>query len=345
MTQTCAAGLFLALSLGLAITGCNGQTHATDNPTLRRGLGGEPSSLDPAHAADNYSFEVLRDLYEGLTTDGPNGEILPGVAKSWAVDPTGTEYTFEMRSDAEWSNGKPIVAQDFIDAWRRVVDPREASPVADDLRVIRGAAAILEGKSAPETLGAYAPSPSKLIVKLEKPAPYLPQLLTHSAAFPVYGASITKAGAPKLWVSNGPYVLSAWSPGTRVALTRNARYWDNASVHIKEIEYQIADENSQYARYRSGQLDITDSVPPSAVPTIQENIPNELVLAPFLATAYYGLNLSMGPFAENVPLRQSIAMAIDRKLLSRSLAFGQVGAYGFVPPGTSNYNPQSWPSA
>jgi len=343
MVQTRAAGLFLALSLALAITGCNGQTSTPGNAGLRRGIGGEPSSLDPAHAADNYSFEVLRDLYEGLTTDGPNGEILPGVAKSWTVDPTGTEYTFELRPDAEWSNGKPIVAQDFIDAWRRVVDPREASPVADDLRVILGAGAILEGKSAPETLGAYAPSASKLIVKLEKSAPYLPQLLTHSAAFPVYMPSLTKAGAPKLWVSNGPYVLSAWYPGTRVTLTRNARYWDKASVHVKEIEYQIADEISQYARYRAGQLDITDSVPPSAITTIQENIPSELVVAPFLATAYYGLNLSMGPFAENLPLRQSIAMAIDRKLLSKSLAFGQVGAYGFVPPGTSNYTPQSWP--
>jgi oligopeptide transport system substrate-binding protein len=342
MTQSRIASFLLALSLGLGIAGCNQNEQAARGLVLRRGLEGEPSTLDPALAADNFSFEVLRDLYEGLTTDGPNGEPLPGVAESWVVDQSGIEYTFKLRSSARWSNGDPIRAQDFIDAWRRVVDPKSASPVADDLRLILGAASIIDGKSSADSLGVFAPNESTLVVKLENPAPYLPQVLTHSAAYPMHTPRNPKLDSKKEWVSNGAYVLSAWLPGTKIELTKNPNYWDRSSVHIPRVEYEVADVTSQYARYRAGQLDMTDTVPPNAVATLKQNEPNELIIAPFLATAYYGLNLSESPFANNPSLRQAVAMAIDRNLLVRSLAFGQVAAYGFVPPGTWNYGPQSW---
>jgi oligopeptide transport system substrate-binding protein len=115
-------------------------------------------------------------------------------------------------------------------------------------------------------------------------------------------------------------------------------------VHIPHIEYQVViDENSQLARYRAGQLDMTDTVPANAVAALTAAHPTELLISPFLATAYYGLNLSAPPFANNLKARQAIAMAIDRKQLVAALAFGQAGAYGFVPPGTWNYTSQSWP--
>jgi oligopeptide transport system substrate-binding protein len=106
---------------------------------LRRGLSGDLSSLDPAAAADTFSIQVLTDLYEGLTAESPTGAAVPAVASSWTVDPAGTEYTFHLRPDARWSNGKPVRAQDFVVAWRRVLDPKQGSPVADDLRLISGA--------------------------------------------------------------------------------------------------------------------------------------------------------------------------------------------------------------
>jgi oligopeptide transport system substrate-binding protein len=120
-------------------------------------------------------------------------------------------------------------------------------------------------------------------------------------------------------------------------------YWDRDNVHIPRVQYQVAtDENSQYARYRAGQLDITDSVPANAIPSLRSQHSIELVIAPFLATAYYGLNLAKPPFAHNIDLRRALALAIDRKQLVNSLAFGQSPAYGFVPPGTWNYQPQYW---
>src|SRR5277367_4504200 len=102
---------------------------ARETIELRRGLGGEPASLDPAAASDNFSTEVIQDLYEGLTAESSSGEVVPGVASSWSVDETGTQYTFYLRSNARWSNGEAVRAEEFIASWQRVLDPKRASPI------------------------------------------------------------------------------------------------------------------------------------------------------------------------------------------------------------------------
>ena len=342
MTKTPLIALSIFVFLGVA--SCDHPTQQRE-PTsvLRRGLSGDLSSLDPAAAADTFSILVLQDLYEGLTAESPTGSAIPAVASSWSVDPAGTRYTFHLRPDAHWSNGRPVRAQDFVVAWRRVLDPKQGSPVADDLRLISGAGAIILGKAAPETLGVAAPSDDLLIVNLSQPAAYLPQILAHSAAFPVYSDAAARTHSAGEWVSNGPYVLSQWQPGTALELTKNPAYWDKANVHIPTVEYQVtSDDGAQYARYRAGQIDLTDSVPANMLPALRAEHSSELVIAPFLATAYYGLNLSNKTIGSSLALRKALAMAVDRRQLVDTLGFGQVGAYGFVPPGTWNYDPQSW---
>jgi oligopeptide transport system substrate-binding protein len=319
-------------------------TNSQGVSTLRRGIGGEPASLDPAEATDTFSFEVIRDLYEGLTTEAPDGTVIPGVALSWTIDASGTQYTFQLRHDAKWSNGASVRAQDFVEAWRRVIDPKHGSPVADTLRPISGASAIILGRSPPSSLGVIAKQDDMLVVKLERPAPYFPQLLTHSATFPVFSEQTAKSHSPGNWVSNGPYVLAKWTPGSILVLRKSALYWDHAHVQIPNIEYvPNSDENAEYQQYRAGQLDLTQSVPSAMLSTVRAERPHELVVSPFLATAYYALNLRSPYIGSNLNLRKSLAMAIDRRALGTTiLPFGQTPAYGFVPPLTWNYEPQSW---
>jgi oligopeptide transport system substrate-binding protein len=334
--------LGFVLFVGLAGCGHRDSSQA-EFLVLRRGLGGEPASLDPAAAADNFSTQVLQDLYEGLTTESPAGDVLPGVASSWKIDPTGTEYTFQLRPNARWSNGQMIRAQDFVSAWQRVLDPKQASPVSSDLRLIVGAAAIIAGTQAPSSLGVSAPSADALVVNLVQPAAYFLQLLAHSAAFPVYSDASARSHDPKTWISNGPYIVSNWQPGTRIGLTQNSQYWDRAEVHIPSVQYVFAsDQNAQFAAYRAGQLDVTDTVPPNALKSLRTEHSNELVIAPYLATAYYGLNFTHKPFEGDLKLRKALAMAIDRQRLVQALALGQIGAFGIVPPGTLNYSAQRW---
>jgi oligopeptide transport system substrate-binding protein len=331
-----------AVSLIALLSACDGGHPTNGNSFLRRALAGEPATLDPMAAADSFSSQVLRDLYEGLTTETADGTVVPGIAMSWEIDASGTEYVFHLRPDANWSNGKKVRADDFVASWHREVDPKFGSPSADDLRLIAHAAAILAGKEPPTALGVSAPSDSVLVVKLERPAPYFPQILAHPSTFPIYSEASAKTHQPDEWVSNGPYTLAAWQPTTGIDLKANADYWDRGSVHIKDVRYQFTpNEASQYAGYRAGEIDITDTVPANALSTLRQERPSELVIAPFLATCYYGINLTNKTLS-NVALRQALAMAINRGQLVESLGFGQVGAYGFVPPGTANYTPQYW---
>ncbi|MGA2397943.1 MAG: peptide ABC transporter substrate-binding protein [Steroidobacteraceae bacterium] len=342
-----AARLLIVL---LLFAGCHpksGNDHEApvDVTTLRRGIGGEPSSLDPGVAGDTISYQVIRDLYEGLATESPEGQILPGVASSWSVDSTGTEYTFNLRHDAKWSNGMPVRAQDFVAAWRRVVDPKRASQVADFFRPIAHAAEIISGKSSPDQLGVLAVRDDLLIVRLQQPAPYFLQLLTLTASFPIFSEQAASSHSPQEWVSNGPYVLASWVPAGNLKLTKNRRYWDAGKVRIQNVEYvPTTDDNAELRQYRAGQLDITQTIPSSALPSLRKERPAELLIAPYLATAYYAINMHSNAYSANAKLRQALAMAIDRrKLQSTLLVFGQTPAYGLIPPDAWNYDRQSWP--
>lgn len=339
------AGVLAALVILFSswLSGCH-PASTSDHRILRRGLAGEPATLDPGLSGDTYSDAVLTDLYEGLTAESNSGEVIPGVAESWTVDATGTEYSFKLRPNARWSNGEPVRAQDFIDSWRRAVDPKFGSPGADNFRLIAHGSMIIAGKEPPSALAAFAPSDEKLVVKLDRPAPYFPEILAHTSTYPVYLRDTAAVGThnPKKWISNGPYVLSEWLPTTSADLKINEDYWDRSRVHIEAVKYQFSPSDSgQYASYRAGELDMTDLVPANALPQIRQQNPAELQITPFLGTVYYGINLKNKTLTSRA-LRRALAMAIDRKRLVESLGFGQIPAYGFVSPGTVNYTPQEW---
>ena len=341
----------VALSVNLITCGCSSHrkelganANRTGRTTIRRGLDGEPATLDPAQATDSFSFEVLRDVYEGLTTESPTGRIIPAIAESWQINATNTKYTFRIRTNARWSNGTPVTPQDFVNAWQRVVDPKTASPVADALRPIANASDIIAGRLPPTSLGIHVIGKSRLQVILSAPCPYFLQLLTHTALFPIYSVTSAESHSPKTWVSDGAYALTQWIPGEQIALKRNQYYWDHSRVLTRNVIYIFTpDEGSALREFLAGQLDITDSVPLSSISWIKRHKSSELHLWPFLGTAYYAVNLRDPRLPKNLKLREALAMAIDRKLLvSRVLRFGQTPAYSFVPPGTWNYTPQPW---
>jgi oligopeptide transport system substrate-binding protein len=255
-----------------------------------------------------------------LTAETADGAIVPGVAASWTVDSTGTEYKFQLRHDARWSNGAPVRAQDFVNAWRRLVDPKQASPMADNLRVILGARDIIAGHAIPSSLGVSAPRDDVLEVVLTRPAPYFPQLLTHYSTFPVFSDSAARSHDSRTWVSNGAYVLSSWTPSGTLQLLKNPWYWDRNHVGIENIVYvPLPDENAEWLRYRAGELDLTQSVPVAALDSIRSERPSELHIAPFLGTMYYAFNLRAAPFKSNVALRKALVMAVDRRAILKSI--------------------------
>ena len=243
---------------------------------------------------------------------------------------TGLTYTFNLRADAKWSNGDPVIADHFVFGMQRLADPETAAFYAEFL------SAIVE---------VGAPDDRTLIIILEHPTPYLLSLLTHPAAFPMHPPSIREFGdafaRPGRLVSNGAYKLDAWVPGSIITLKRNEHYWNNDATAIDEVQHHIiVQQTAELARYRAGELDITGSVPPENFAQIKAELGDQLRVAPYLGVYYYGFNLTRPPFNDNPELRQALSMAVDRELLvTKVTGRGEEPAYSWVPPGIVNYDP------
>jgi oligopeptide transport system substrate-binding protein len=319
-----------------------------DPTTLRRGNGPEPESLDPQLARTESAFNILRDLFEGLTAVGPDGSPVPAAAESWTVSPDGLEYRFTLRPGLRWSNGDPVVAADYVTGMRRLVDPKTASPYAQFLDPVLNAAAIARGDGAPDTLGVSAPDERTVLIRLAHPAPYLLGLLAAPGTFPVHSPSLAAHGAeyarPGKLVSNGAYVLEDWVLGSHAVARRNPHYWNDAATQIGRVHYvHVADSGTELRQYRAGQIDVTYVVPPQQFRWIKENLADELHVSPQLSVYYYGYNLTRPPFKDNPGLRRALSMVIDRGRLTTAVTgVGETPAYGWVPAGIWNYTPQQF---
>jgi oligopeptide transport system substrate-binding protein len=332
---------------GTAASG-SGRPRDFDASVLRRGNGPEPDTLDPQLARTDAAFNILRDLFEGLTAGSPDGSPVPAAAESWTVSPDGLEYRFTLRPGLRWSNGDPLRAEDFVTGMRRLVDPQTASPYAQFIDPILNAAAITRGEKPPGELGVTALDDRTLVIRLGQPAPYLLGLLAQPGTFPVHSPSLAAHGAgyarPGKLLSNGAFVLDDWVLGSHVVARRNPHYWNNARTALERVHYlHIADAGTELRQYRAGQLDFTYVVPPQQFQWIRQNLASELHIAPQLSVYFYGFNLTQPPFKDNPKLRRALSLVIDRdKLTTAVTGVGEAPAYGWIPPGVWNYTPQQF---
>ena len=348
-----AAGALVALQTGVFDRGGVPVAARPGAAELLRGNGSEPDSLDPQLARMDSALTILRDCYEGLTAVDARGGVAPGAAGSWTVSDDGLVYEFRLRPEAQWSNGEPVVAEDFVAAWRRLVDPATASQYAQMLEPVAGAVGIIAGRSRPEQLAVEAVGPSLLRVRLARPAAYFPALLSHPSTFPVHRPTLAARPAdfarPGIAVTNGAFVPVEWQIGAFVLARRNASYWNDRGTAIDAVRYQhVADPTTELTRFRAGALDVTYTLPPGQL--AHWSAATGLHTGGQLGVYYIGLALDQPPFAGEPKLRTALSMAIDREILARKvLGDGEIAAYGWVPPGVAGYEPQryewaSWPA-
>ncbi len=307
--------------------------------TLSRGLPGEPRTLDPQLADDTFSSQVVGDLYEGLTAEDRHGHVVPGVASSWTIDPGGTVYTFELRPDAKWSDGKRIVAAEFVQGLRRAVDPKTASGSSALLAIIRSAREITAGRKDVATLGVTAIGESAVRIEIEHPAPFILQLLAQPIAAPIHlPGEVSPLTASKNIATNGPYILVSRIPNSLIELARNPYYWDFAKVAIAHVRYVNSEsEATELREYITGQLDMTFTIPMPDLNRIMQQYGSEVQAAPILGTLYLSLNLSRPQLKNSRDLRQALSMAVDREAIAQYLMMGVSPAYAFVAKGIQGY--------
>ncbi len=305
---------------------------------LHRGNGAEPQTLDPHRAEGLPASNILRDLFEGLVLEAPDGSLIPGVAESWTISEDGLSYRFKLRADARWSNGDPVTAKDFVFGLRRSVDPQTLSAYSSVLFPIVNARAIVEGTLPPEQLGVLAVDAQQLEIRLNHPTAYLLGLLTHATTYPVHEPSLAQADGrfarPGKLISNGAYRLVDWVVQSHIRLERNTEYWDDANTTINEVwYYPIENQDAELKRYRADELDFTEVIPYKQLSWLRENLNDELKISPYLASYYYGFNLTRPPFKDRPGLRQALAMAIDRDIITEKVTgAGELPAYGWIPP-------------
>lgn len=312
--------------------------------TLHRGNGAEPETLDVHRSSGVPAANIQRDLFEGLIAEGADGSYIPGVAESWKLSDDGRVYTFSLRADARWSNGDPVTARDFAYAFGRAVDPAVGSDYAFILWPVLHAEEITKGQiSDLAELGVEVVDDRALKVTLKAPTPYFIGLLAHHQAFPVHRETIERHGdrwtrAGNL-ISNGAYRLVDWVPQSHIRLERNPHYWDAAKVRIDEVVYHpTEDKSTELRRFRSGELDVADDVPIDQISWIEKNLASQFHNTAYLGTYYYALNLTSPPFRDQPSLRNALALAIDREILTQKVTkAGEIPAYAWVPPGVNDY--------
>jgi oligopeptide transport system substrate-binding protein len=298
----------------------------------------EVASLDPQKVEGIPESNIILNLLEGLVSTDANGHVVAAVATNWENRDFKT-WTFHLRPDAVWSDGSPVTAQDFVYSWQRLADPKTGSPYASYLQYakVENIDAILTGKQSPQTLGIKAIDDKTLQITLSEPVPYFISMLSHTSLKPVKRSVVEKFGdkwtLPANYVGNGAYRLKDWVVNERIVLERSPSYWNNKKTVIDQATFlPIASEVSDVNRFRSGEIDITNSaIPPNLFAKMKSEIPEQLHVNPYLCTFYYELNNQRAPFTD-VRVRTAVKLTLDRDIIANKImGQGQIPAYSLTP--------------
>lgn len=317
--------------------------------------GAEPQSLDPHKVSGVPESNILRQMLVGLVSTDAEGKTIPGMATEWS-SPDNKVWTFKLR-DAKWSNGDPVTAQDFVYSFRRLTNPETQSPYQTylvDTKVVN-AKEISEGTAAPDSLGVKAIDDKTLEITLAEPVPYFPDTLFHTSVKPVHQKTVEAHGdkwtSPANFVGNGPYKLTEWVVNERIVMDRNPEYFDNDKTTINKVTLlAVGDGPTAINRYKSGEMDVTDTIPSELFDSLKAEIPNEVKVNPSLCTYYYEFNHTKKPF-DDVRVRKALTLTIDRETITdKVLRQGQTPAYQYTPTtiaGNVKYEPEwkSWDKA
>lgn len=327
-------------------------------------LASEPETIDPAMSSSVDGGNMQHHFFEGLikwVDDGQGNATLDfGQATTMdkVVNDDGTvTYTFNIREDAKWSDGKAVTAGDFVYSWQRLVDHATAAPYAYQLDMVKGYDEIQNGtptgnkvKDADgnevdeiayadkSTLGVSATDDHTLVVTLTYDCPYFKEICAFPATFPVRQDVIESAGdqwtfEPSTYISNGPYKMTEWVHNSYIKAAKNENYYDYAKLGPNTITFQLMDDfNAILSAFQSGTLQfVRDSIPTDEIPTLIGE--GTLKLQPQIGTYYVCFQNQKAPF-DDARVREAFSLVIDRNYITEKITqSGEVPAGAYVPSG------------
>ncbi|MBE34270.1 MAG: ABC transporter substrate-binding protein [Opitutaceae bacterium] len=334
------AGLIIVSLFG----GCQKKEEPSSESVLRISQRNEPGVLDPALATLPDEFFIIRALSEGLVSPSPDGGTeIAAAAKSWDISDDRLTYTFHLRTNATWSNGEPLTADDFLASYRRVLSPKAAAPKANLFFLIKGAEAFYRSELTDfSKVGFTVIDAQTLRITLAHPAPQFLSYVASGPWIPVNPRIVARHGSswtnPRHFVGNGPFTLVNWKPNQHIIVRRRSDYWDADRVHVGAIRFQAFDNSDAEERaYRAGQIDITMSVPFTKIAGYAAKAATPLRQIPLYETRFLAFNTQRHPLGD-IRVRRALALAIDRKAITEHVLRGkQTAATHFVPEGLGGF--------
>ena len=349
----------LVVIAGLA---CNPSSPLTQgarldkDQSLRVLLDDQPASLDPGQTQYPYETAVLRAISEPLLRPTADlSGVTPAAAQSFDVSGNGLIYAFHLRQAAQYWDGTPVKAQDFVFAWQRLIDPRLASP-----RETFFADAILNGDKvslldpqrdaakldgALTTLGLKATDDRTFQVTLSHRNPAFVWLAAMPAGAPIRQDVVDKSGdkwatSPDSLITNGPFKVSEMTPNDHLTVVPNAHYW-GAQPTLTAINFVVVNDGAAALdKYKNGALDEIDLQPAQASGVAGDaSLSRELSKTPSLTVFWLVFRVTSAPL-NSAKVRRAISEAIDRNAYIAQIFQGQgIPAETFIPKGMHGYSP------
>ena len=316
--------------------------------------GSNPETLDPALNSAIDGANTIITIFEPLLLINENNEVIGGQAESWETSEDGLTWTFTMRDGLKWSDGTDLNAKDFEYSFKRMVDPNTAAPYAETcLGMIDG---FEEAAGFPDADGnpTAEPNPDALNVKasddgktltivLSYPCSYFDKMAAFATMSPVQQATVEANGdawctSPDTFVSNGPYMITDWTPSERIVLTKNPNYvggWDSSKIVSDTITLLLLEDSSaSYAAYNSGEAVLVKDVPTDEIPSLTKaEDGGDFYVDTILGTYYVSLNLQRDAF-QDAKVRKALSLAIDRDYVANTIMQGTYSAAdSIVGPG------------
>ena len=339
---------------GSASSAAGSSTGSVNTAGFTVQYGPNPETLDPSLNSAVDGANTIITIFEPLLIINENNEVIGGQAESWEASEDGLTWTFTMRDGLKWSDGTDLNAKDFEYSFKRMVDPNTAAPYAETcLGMIDG---FEEAAGFPDADGnpTAEPNPDALNVKasddgktltivLSYPCSYFDKMAAFATMSPVQQATVEANGdawctSPDTFVSNGPYMITDWTPSERIVLTKNPNYvggWDSSKIVSDTITLLLLEDSSaSYAAYNSGEAVLVKDVPTDEIPSLTKaEDGGDFYVDTILGTYYLSLNDQKEPF-NDVNVRKALSLAIDRDYVANTIMQGTyTPAYNLVGPG------------
>ena len=310
--------------------------------------GSNPETLDPALNSAVDGANTIITIFEPLLLINENNEVVGGQAESWEASEDGLTWTFTMRDGLKWSDGTDLNAKDFEYSFKRMANPDTAAPYAETcLGMIDGFDAAQAGDT--DALNVKASDDGKtLTIVLSYPCSYFDKMAAFASMSPVQQATVEANGdawctSAETFVSNGPYMITEWTPSERIVLTKNPNYvggWDSSKIVSSSITLLLLEDSSaSYAAYNSGEAVLIKDVPTDEIPSLTKaEDGGDFYVDTILGTYYVSLNLQRDAF-KDAKVRKALSLAIDRDYVANTIMQGTYStADSIVGPGIVDEN-------